>query len=80
MLRYFSSIEEIRATIEFPPKSAFYSKLKQEGVDDETYNNQKKLYDSRMALPQGDENKWNNFSNFLEYYKVILGFTQILSH
>ena len=50
VLRYFTSIEEIRSTIEFPPKSAFFSQLKQQNVSDEDYELSKQLYDARRQL------------------------------
>ena len=49
-LRYFSSIDNIRSTLEFPPKEAFYSKLKQEAVNDDDYNEAKRLYETRRQL------------------------------
>ena len=49
-LSYFSSIEEIRSTLEFPPKTAFYSELKQEDVNDDDYEQAKRLYDYRRQL------------------------------
>ena len=50
ILRYFNSIEEIRSTIDFPPKEAFYSHLKQEAVNNEDYESAKRLYDHRRQL------------------------------
>ena len=69
--RYFSSIEEIRSTVEFPPKSAFFSKLKQAEVDEEEYNESKNLYESRRSLPDGHPDKWTNFGDFLKYYNLL---------
>jgi len=48
--RYFNSIEEIRLTIDFPPKNAFYSQLKQEAVNDEEYESAKQFYNYRRQL------------------------------
>ena len=50
LFRYFTSIEDIRSTLEFPPKEAFYSHLKQDNVDDEEYEISKRYYDSRRSL------------------------------
>ena len=50
VLRYFTSIEEIQLTIDFPPKNAFYSQLKQEAVNDADYEAAKRLYDYRRQL------------------------------
>ena len=50
LFRYFNSIEEIRETIEFPPKEAFYSELKQQHVNHDEYIDSKELYDKRRQL------------------------------
>ena len=71
LLRYFSSIEDIRTTIEFPPKSAFYSKLKQTEVSDDEYNDSKRLYESRLSLPDDHPEKWRNFADFLKFYNML---------
>ena len=49
--QYFSSIEELEAATDFPPKEAFYSDLTEVGVTDEEYENAKNEYDLRRALP-----------------------------
>ena len=69
--RYFSSIEEIRSTVEFPPKSAFFSKLKQTEVNDDDYDDAKNLYESRCSLPDGHPDKWTNFGDFLKHYNLL---------
>ena len=69
--RFFTSIEEIRSTIEFPPKSAFFSTLKQVNVTDDEYNESKQLYDSRCSLPDDHPDKWRNFGDFLKYYNLL---------
>ena len=53
--------------MEFLPKSAFYSKLKQAEVDDDEYNDAKNLYESRRSLPDGHPDKWFNFGDFLKH-------------
>ena len=68
---YFSSIEEIRSTVEFPPKSAFFSKLKQAEVTDDEYNESKQLYDTRCSLPDDHPDKWTNFGDFLKHYNLL---------
>jgi len=52
--QYFSSIEELEAATDFPPKEAFYSDLTEVGVTDEEYLNAKNEYNSRRALPGKD--------------------------
>ena len=70
-LRYFSSIEDIRATLEFPPKSAFYSELKQLEVNEDDYIDAKNLYESRCLLPDNHPNKWSNFADYLKHYNLL---------
>ena len=59
----FSSIEEINQTIQFPIHEAFYSELKLENVTLDEYDEAKSLYDTRLQLPGGHPDKWNNFSD-----------------
>ena len=49
--QYYSSVEELEAATDFPPKQAFYSDLTEVGVTDEEYESAKNEYDSRRALP-----------------------------
>ena len=65
---YFPSIESIRECVVFPPKSAFFSRLKQTGPTDEDYEKAKSLYESRIELPEDHLDKWNNFSDYLKWY------------
>ena len=65
---HFSSIESMRETLQFPDKTAFYSKLKQSGPTDEEYNNAKELYNNRCSLPDGHPDKWYNFAAYLKWY------------
>ena len=37
----------------------------------EDYETSKRLFDDRMALPEGHPNKWYNFKNYLEYYNML---------
>ena len=67
---HFSSIEEINRTIEFPPREAFYSELKRANVPQDEYDEAKNLYDTRLHLPDGHDDKWNNFSDWLKFYNM----------
>ena len=65
----FSSIEEIRACKKFPDISDFQTALKPE-VDISVYNSCKQLFEERMSLPEGHENKWVSFEDFLKFYNL----------
>ena len=57
--------------MEFPPKTAFYSKLKQENVNDDEYEMSKRLYDTRRQLADTNVDQWNNFGDYLRYYNLL---------
>ena len=69
--RLFTSMEELRNMVEFPCQADFFSKLKQETVSDEMYNDAKQLYENRRNLPEGDPNKWYNMGDYLRYYNLL---------
>ena len=69
--RLFTSMEELRNMVEFPCQADFFSKLKQETVSDEMYNDAKRLYENRRNLPKGDPNKWYNMGDYLRYYNLL---------
>lgn len=71
IFRLFTSVEELRNTVEFPSQAEFFSKLKQETVSDEMYNDAKRLYDNRRNLPEGDPDKWYNMGDYLKYYNLL---------
>ena len=64
-------MEELRNMVEFPSQADFFSKLKQETVSDEMYNDAKRLYENRRNLPEGDPNKWYNMGDYLKYYNLL---------
>ena len=64
-------MEELRNMVEFPCQADFFSKLKQETVSDEMYNDAKQLYENRRNLPEGDPNKWYNMGDYLRYYNLL---------
>ena len=71
MFRFFKSIEEIRATTQFPPRNAFFNKIKQKELPQSEYDEYKKLYDGKIALPSDDPNKWTNMSDYLKHYNCL---------
>ena len=60
---YFPTIESIRLCTVFPPKSAFYSKLKQCGPSDDDYDDAKSMYETKI-----NDGSWSNFSDYLQWY------------
>ena len=59
-------MEQLRSTATFPPKEAFFNKMKQQDVDDDIYNSSKSLYESKIAAGE-----WSNMSDFLRYYNLL---------
>ena len=68
---YFSRIEDLEATIEFPPKEAFFNELKQIDIADQDYNDAKTKYDELRNLPEDDPDHISNFKGWLKYYNMI---------
>ena len=62
---YFQDIESIRACVEFPPREAFYSKLKQCELPEEDYSAAKLIYDTKIQ-----NGEWQNFSDYLKWYNL----------
>ena len=69
--RLYSSIEELRATTEFPRPEQFFNKLKQEDIDANLYNDAKTLYESQLALPKEHPEKWFHMGDYLKYYNLL---------
>ena len=67
----YTSIEDLRGAVDFPSHQDFFSKLKQSNISIEMYNEAKQLYETRLALPEGHSNKWNNMSDYLKYYNLL---------
>ena len=59
-------MEELRKATTFPPKEAFFNKMKQQQVDDDVYNASKSIYESKVAAGE-----WSNMSHFLKYYNLL---------
>lgn len=54
----------------FPKYENFYSKLKEKNVELQVYNEAKREYDRRLALPDGHDDKYYNFSDYLKTYQM----------
>ena len=65
----FSSIEEIRAQIEFPPITDFVTSLKLT-VDEDVYNECRNEYNRRLRLPSNHPDKWSSFEDYLIFYNT----------
>ena len=59
-------MQQLRTASSFPPKQAFFNKMKQEHIDDDTYNACKSLYESKLAAGE-----WTNMSDSLKYYNLL---------
>ena len=63
---------ELRNATTFPKIEAFFSDLKQAlTCTEESYQEAKALFDSRIALPESDLKKWHSMVNFLEHYNNL---------
>ena len=65
-MQAFNSIEQLRATVNFPPWSSFHSQLTKSNVDENDYNDARTEYYRRLALPDSDAKKYNNMSDYLK--------------
>ena len=59
-------MEQLRTATSFPPKEAFFNKLKQQNISEEDYNSSKSLYQSKQAAGE-----WKNMSDYLRYYNLL---------
>ena len=66
----------MRACTEFPPYDSFKTCLKGD-VDKNVYNKNKAEFDRRIALPDGHNEKWSNFVDYLRYYNGKLIFSNL---
>ena len=53
-------MQQIRNAISFPPKQAFFNKLKQQHISDDDYNSSKSLFQSKQAAGE-----WKNMGDYL---------------
>ena len=68
---YFNSIEELRNYHEFPPRSAFYSELRNSEIPEDDYETAKSEFYRRKALPLDDPDHIDSMENWLIYYNLL---------
>ena len=66
----YSSVEELRSAVEFPPFSAFYSELRQTNVAEEDYKEAKAEFQRRESLPVWHSEKWESMASYMEWYNM----------
>ena len=57
---------QLNSCVVFPPKDAFYNEIQQMPINDNDYEDVRKLFNSKIA-----ENKWKNMSDYLKYYNLL---------
>ena len=67
----YSSVEEMRLDVDFPPHSAFLSELKNANISSEDYNEARSEFYRRKSLPATDRNHINDMSCWLRYYNEL---------
>ena len=68
---YFTDIQQLEKTINFPPPSAFYNTIKREPVDMDLYTSAKSEFERRLALPDDHPEKMFNFKCWLRFYNDL---------
>lgn len=63
---HYSSIEQLKQSLDFPPWSAFKSTLTNSIVDIDVYNEARAEYYRRFALSDSDPKKYNNMADYLK--------------
>ena len=66
----YSSVEELRSAVEFPPMSAFFSELKQSNVAEEDYLAAKAEFNRRKSLPPGHPDHMESMACYMEWYNM----------
>ena len=59
-------MEQVRNSISFPPKEAFYNKLKQQHISEDDYNTSKSLFESKQTAGE-----WSSMADYLRYYNLL---------
>ena len=59
-------MQQLRSATSFPPKEAFYNKLKQQHISEEDYNSSKSLFESKQAAGE-----WTSMADYLKYYNLL---------
>ena len=68
---YFSSIEQIDACEEFPPRDAFFNDLKEKEMSLSDYSEAKAEFDRRKNLPNNHPDKIFNMRCWLKLYNAL---------
>ena len=67
----YKSVEELRSTTEFPSRDQFFSELKQETVDEESYQKAREEFNRRKMLPVGHAERMQSMACWLKHYNLI---------
>ena len=59
-------MQQLRSATSFPPKEAFYNKLKQQHIAEDDYKSSKLLFESKQAAGE-----WRNMGDYLKYYNLL---------
>ena len=66
----FSKVEELY-TVKFPDYQDFFSTIKGSNIQLEDYNRAKEVFDTRIALPRGDPDRWESMMDYLRWYNLL---------
>ena len=59
-------MEQLRKSTNFPPKEAFFNKMKQQHISEDLYNTSKSLFESKQAAGE-----WTSMADYLKYYNLL---------
>ena len=59
-------MKELRKSNRFPPKEAFFNKMKQQHVNDDIYNASKTVFNNKIAAGE-----WKTMADYLRYYNLL---------
>ena len=59
-------MEQLRNSTSFPPKEAFFNKMKQQHISEDLYNTSKSLFESKQAAGE-----WTSMADYLKYYNLL---------
>lgn len=69
--QYYSTVEDLVADTEFPPRDAFFSDLTKKHVDEKIYNEAKNYFYACKSLPENDPRKMRHMGDWLKYYNTL---------
>ena len=67
----FKTVEAMKNCIEFPSITDFWSDLKQNTVDEKSYESAKQEFDRRRKLPDTHADHISNMFDWLRYYNLL---------